>query len=85
MRRRVAITAASRSISPVVLGIGMVQSFLFFDRAQEIDNALERGGGAVGLPLDARENRDLDLGVACGHGYPMIPMMRRMYGSAQSA
>ena len=83
MRRMVAITAASRSISPVVLGIGMVQSFLLFDRAQEIDDALERGGGAVGLPLDAREDRDLDLGVACGH--PMIPMMRRMYGSAQSA
>ena len=61
----------------------MVQSFLFFDRAQEIEHALERGGGAVGLPLDARENRDLDLGVACGH--PMIPMMRRMYGSAHRA
>ena len=63
----------------------MVQSFLGFDLAQEIDDALERGGGAVGLPLDARENRDLDLGVACGHGYPMIPMMRRTYGSAHRA
>lgn len=45
----------------------MVQSFLFFDRAQEIDDALERGGGAVGLPLDAREDRDLDLGVGVIH------------------
>ena len=61
----------------------MVQSFLGFDLAQEIDDALERSGCAVSLPLDARENRDLDLGVACGH--PMIPMMRRMYGSAQMA
>ena len=61
----------------------MLQSFLLFDRAQEIDDALERGGGAVGLPLDAREDRDLNLGVCVGH--PMIPMMRRMYGSAQSA
>ena len=83
MRRRYATTAASRCTSPFVLGIGMLQSFLRFDLAKEIDDALERGGGAVGLPLDAREYRDLDLGVACGH--PMIPMMRRTYGSAQMA
>ena len=81
MRRMVARSAVLYSCSSAV--IGMVQSFLGFDLAQEIDDALERGGGAVGLPLDARENRDLDLGVACGH--PMIPMMRRTYGSAHRA
>lgn len=83
MRRMVARSAVLYSCSSAV--IGMVQSFLLFDRAQEIDDALERGGGAVGLPLNAREDRDLDLGVACGHGYPMIPMMRRTYGSAHRA
>ena len=47
--------------------IGMVQFFLFFDRAQEIEHALERGGGAVGLAFDAREKRDLYLGVGVVH------------------
>ena len=61
----------------------MVQSFLGFDLAQEIDDALERGGGAVGLPLDAREDRDLDLGVACGHGYPMKSSSTSTNGNAQ--
>ena len=45
------------------------------DLLHETVDPRERGGGALGLPLDAREDRDLDLGVACGH--PMIPMMRK--------
>ena len=82
MRRSVARTSETAfRVSSAV--IGMYQSFLLSDLAQEIDDALERGGGTVGLPLDAREYRDLDLGVACGH--PMIPMMRRTYGSAHRA
>ena len=46
----------------------MVQSFFLFDFAHEIDYALESGGGAVGLAFDAREKRDLYLGVGVGHG-----------------
>jgi len=46
-------------------------SFQFLFRVLQFppqrQDALERSGGAVGLAFDAREKRDLYLGVGVGH------------------
>ena len=63
----------------------MAQSSLRINLAQEIDDALERGGGAVRLPLDAREDRNLDLRVGRGHRAPRKSSSTSTNGNAQTA
>ena len=64
IRRKVARIAFLYSFSFAVSG--MVR-FPFFDTVHQVVDALERGGGAVRLPLDTREDRDLDLRVELTH------------------